>query len=172
MTPTLRRTLHGALGGAMGAACMTVLRMLAHRAGLIEQMVPQAVEVWAQHTFPGRAPRSPSARALHHILDQSLHIGYGMSGGAVYGLLFGQTRASAKTVLAFGFGVWGVGSFIVLPALKIMRPEWRASAREIAVNLSAHLAYASALALCTDELEQQALLQPVGYPLSLSKTTG
>ena len=30
----------------MGAACMTALRMAAHRAGLIEKQVPQVVEEW------------------------------------------------------------------------------------------------------------------------------
>src|SRR5690349_15491787 len=41
--------IHGALAGALGAATMTVLRMVAHRAGWIQAMVPQAVEVWAKN---------------------------------------------------------------------------------------------------------------------------
>src|ERR1700742_2556752 len=68
--PITRRILHGALSGAIGAGCMTVLRMLAHRARLIDQMVPQAVETWAKHHAPVRMLATPSESAVHHIADQ------------------------------------------------------------------------------------------------------
>jgi hypothetical protein len=172
MKASLRRTLHGALGGVIGAACMTALRMLAHRAKWIDQMVPQAVEAKAKHHLPTLASALPSERALHHIADQVLHLGYGSSLGAVYGFALGKGPASANKVVGFGLGVWGFGSFLLLPALKIMRPEWRAKPLEIAVNLGAHLLYAGALALLTEELETQSFVQPLHYPASLLAKTG
>ncbi|HEY0466506.1 MAG TPA: hypothetical protein VGC79_19995, partial [Polyangiaceae bacterium] len=63
-------------------------------------------------------------------------------------------------------------SFVLLPALKIMRPEWRAKPAEIAVNLGAHLLYAGTLALLTEELEAQSFIQPLHYPASLVAKTG
>ena len=36
--------LHGALGGIYGAAAMSILRLAARRAGVIDKMVPQVVE--------------------------------------------------------------------------------------------------------------------------------
>jgi hypothetical protein len=146
--------------------------MLAHRAKLIDQMVPQAVEVWTKHQLPIALPALPSRRALHHIADQALHVGYGATMGAAYGLLLGKRPASVQKVAGFGFGVWAFGSFLLLPALKIMRPEWRAKPVEIAVNLSAHLLYAGALALLTEEFETQSFVQPLQYPLSLAVKTG
>ena len=174
MNFTTRRTMHGALGGVLGAACMTVARMLAQRAGLIRQMVPQAVETWAKHQLPiaARLPAAPNKRALHHVVDQLMHLGYGGTFGAVYGLALGGKRASAQKVLAFGLGTWVFGSFILLPGLKIMRPEWRASPPEVLVNVGSHLLYAGALALLTDQFEEQITLQPFQYLASLSAKTG
>lgn len=176
MDARLRRTLHGALGGVIGAACMTAVRMLAHRAKWIGQMVPQAVEAKAKHALPLMPSVAlsalPSQRALHHLADQLMHLGYGSGLGAVYGLTLGKGPATAKKVVGYGLGVWGFGSFVLLPALKIMRPEWRAKPAEIAVNLGAHLLYAGALALLTEELETQSFVQPLQYPASLVAKTG
>jgi len=151
---------------------MTALRMLAHRARWIDQMVPQAVEAKAKHRLPALASALPSERALHHIADQLMHLGYGSSLGAVYGLALGKGPASATKIASFGVGVWAFGSFLLLPALKIMRPEWRAKPAEIAVNLGAHLLYAGTLALLTEELETQSFVQPLQYPASLLAKTG
>ena len=172
MKPALRRTIHGALGGAVGAACMTALRMLAHRRGLIQQMVPQAVEAWVHHHAPLALPPLPSQRALHHAADQAMHVAYGATFGALYGMLLGKRRATPIVVSAFGIGVWGLGSFGLLPALAIMRPEWRAKPREIAVNVAAHLVYAATVGLITDEFEAQSAFQPLQYPLSVLGKTG
>jgi hypothetical protein len=172
MKPALRRTIHGALGGAIGAACMTAIRMLARRAGLIQQMVPQAVEAWAHHDTRLALPPLPSQRALHHAADQAMHVAYGATFGAAYGITLGRRRATPAVVAGFGAGVWLLGSFVLLPALKIMRPEWRAKPREIAVNVAAHLLYAAALGLVTDEFESQSVLQPLQYPLSVAAKTG
>lgn len=166
-----RRVIHGALAGGIGAATMTVLRMLAHRAGVIEQMVPQSVEAWARHQLPVHLPAGPNQRALHHVADQTLHLGYGATFGALYAATLG-TRASAGKVVAYGVGLWTFGSFVLLPGLRIARPEWRAKPIEIAVNLAAHLSYAAALALLTEEFETQSFVQPLQYPRSLAARTG
>lgn len=50
--------LAGAVGGLYGAVAMSVLRLGLHRAGLIDKMVPQAVE--EGRAFPLRAsPETP-----------------------------------------------------------------------------------------------------------------
>jgi len=172
MNVQVRRTLHGALGGVTGAACMTALRMLAHRADWIDQMVPQAVEAKLKHRLSSVRSAMPSQRAWHHVADQLMHLGYGATFGAVYGLLLGKRPASAAKVVSYGLSVWGFGSFLLLPALKIMRPEWRAKPTELAVNLAAHLLYAGTVALLTEELETQSYVQPLQYPASLIAKTG
>jgi hypothetical protein len=75
--------LHGALGGIYGAAAMSILRLAAHRAGLIDKMLPQVVEEWTLDRT-GMKP-SPASKTAHHVLDQFLHLGYGAAMGAVCG---------------------------------------------------------------------------------------
>ena len=68
------RVLLGAIGGAYGAAAMSVMRLGMHRAGLIDKMTPQVIEEW----LVDRLDRSPPGGEIgHHVLDQLLHLGYG-----------------------------------------------------------------------------------------------
>ena len=156
--------VHGALAGALGAASMTVLRMFAHRAGWIEAMVPQAVEVWAKDKSGLPWPRRPEA---HHVADQLLHLGYGGAAGGAYALLRAIRNDEAKPSVAFASGLgtalWVFGSFVLFPALRIARPPWQAKPREELVNLAAHLLYGTVTVYLLDELESQKQTQPLTH---------
>jgi len=150
--------VHGALAGALGAATMTVLRMAAHRAGWIQAMVPQAVELWAKDR--SRLPW-PRRAETHHVADQLLHLGYGGFAGAAYALA--QSPAPGATpsrAVELGTLLWVFGSFALFPALKIARPPWRAAPREEAVNLAAHLLYGAVTVYLLDEFERQKRTEP------------
>jgi hypothetical protein len=155
--------VHGALAGALGAATMTVLRMLAHRRGWIQAMVPQAVEMWVQDKSPLPMPRRVES---HHVADQLLHLGYGATAGALYALTRAPARSRAQPAraLEFGTALWVLGSFVLFPALKIARPAWRAAPREELVNLAAHLLYGSVTEYLLDEFEHQRHTQPRTRP--------
>lgn len=149
----LTRTIHGALAGMSGAATMNVLRMLAHRAGLIDVMVPQKVEQRVRRAIGVRRWPTPGA---YRIVDQLLHLGY----GATWGALFGAVTPSSSSIspartIAFGLGLWSLGSFVLFPALRIGRPAWESSLRENTVNIAAHVAYAAATSLLVEELARQ-----------------
>jgi hypothetical protein len=151
--------VHGALAGAIGAASMTVLRMIAHRAGWIDAMVPQAVEVWVKDETPLPRPRSA---ATHHVADQLLHLGYGAVAGGAYALATPSgRRASPAGALEFGTGMWAFASLVLFPALGIARPLWRATPREELVNWGAHALYAAVTVYLLDEWERQKLTQPM-----------
>jgi hypothetical protein len=153
--------IHGALAGALGAATMTVLRMVAHRAGWIQAMVPQAVEVWAKDK--SRLPW-PRRAASHHVADELIHLGYGGAAGGAYALLRArgnQARPSLALASELGTALWVFGSFVLFPALKIARPPWRAKPREELVNLTAHLLYGAVTVYLLDEFEQQKRTQPM-----------
>jgi hypothetical protein len=154
--------VHGALAGALGAATMTVMRMFAHRAGLIQAMVPQAVEVWAKDRSRLSWPRRAEA---HHVADQLLHLGYGGAAGGAYGLVRaacdGPAKASVALAGGLGTALWVLGSFVLFPALRIARPPWRAEPREEVVNLAAHLLYGAVTVYLLDELEAQKRTQPM-----------
>ncbi|HWO11596.1 MAG TPA: hypothetical protein VNN80_19010 [Polyangiaceae bacterium] len=160
--------IHGALAGALGAAGMTVLRLLAHRAGWIEAMVPQAVEVWVKDRSSLTRPRAP---ATHHVADQLLHLAYGGFWGGVYGLAAPKHPSPARA-LAFGGAIWALGSLVLFPALKIARPLWQAKAREELVNVGAHALYGAIATYMLDELEKQARHQPLSYRRMLRADVG
>jgi hypothetical protein len=158
-----RFLVHGALAGALGAATMTVMRMFAHRAGWIQAMVPQAVEVWAKDRSPFPWPQRAEA---HHVADQLLHLGYGGIAGAAYALTQApRPKAKPSRALELGGLLWAFGSFVLFPALKIARPPWRATPREEAINLAAHLAYGAVTAYLLDEFERQRYTEPFARPL-------
>jgi hypothetical protein len=156
--------VHGALAGALGAATMTVLRMAAHRAGWIQAMVPQAVEVWAKDKSPVPWPRRIEN---HHVADQLLHLAYGAAAGSAFAIAHAAAGAEAKPsrAIELGTALWGFGSFVLFPALKIARPPWRATPREELVNLAAHLLYGAATVYLLDEFEHQKRTQPLTLPL-------
>jgi hypothetical protein len=148
---------HGALAGALGAATMTVLRMMAHRAGWIEAMVPQAVEVWAKDE--AKLPW-PKRVENHHVADQLLHLGYGGAAGSAYALTRAARHAAPSHALELGTALWVLGSFVLFPMLKIARPPWRARPREELVNLAAHLLYGAVTVYLLDEFERQKRTEP------------
>jgi hypothetical protein len=170
MRSTNSLLIHGALAGALGAACMTALRMVAHRVGWIEAMVPQAVEVWAKDHAGLTRPRT---LPTHHVADQALHLGYGAATGALYALSAGRDRqASPGRALGFGSALWGFASLVLFPALGIARPLWRARPREELVNLSAHALYGAVTVYLLDEFERQRQTQPRHQPLMRSAHVG
>jgi hypothetical protein len=153
-TPAGSSAVYGGLGGAIGAACMTVVRMAARRAGVIDKTVPQVMEEWASRRT-GIEP--PGGAAGHHVADHLLHLGFGLVMGVTYGLLFGRRRRGpiVRPGAAFGTGVWLFGSGVLLPLLGAGKPFWRAKAAENAINLSSHLLFGVVAATLTDELAAQ-----------------
>lgn len=170
MTDRFERVVNGALAGITGAACMNVLRMLAHRAGLIDEMVPQKVEEWTHRVTHVEPPGGPPG---HRIFDQLLHFGYGAVWGALYaGVLARDSRMHAGRVVGFALGQWALADLVLFPLLKIARPAWRARPREIGVNVGAHLLYAAVTGLLTEELARQVDHRPANEPRLRSSLVG
>ncbi len=152
MSGIARRVTYGALGGVVGAACMTALRLAARRRGAIDKTVSQAAEEWLAARAGAALPREPS---LHHALDQALHLGYGATLGAGYGLLAGRRLPARGAGGLFGVGAWLLGSWMLMPALGVKRAPWRKSLRENATDLAAHALYGVVTALVAGEMQRQ-----------------
>lgn len=141
--------VHGALGGATGAACMTPLRLAARRLGIVEEMTPQAVE----ESLAARLGLGRGARPeLHHTADQLLHLAFGAALGTAYALATERSRrSSVGRGVVFGALAWVVGAGAVMPLLRAARPPWTARAGENLVNLAAHLLFGITTALTVEE---------------------
>jgi hypothetical protein len=143
----------GAVGGVIGAACMTVIRLIARRAGVIDKMVSQAAEELTAARGRGLVPRHPVA---HHIADQAMHLAYGAAQGAVYGAAFARSsRVAVPRGAAFGVASWLLGSWLLMPRMGAKRPPWRSRAPENAVDLLAHATFGLVTALVADEMAHQ-----------------
>jgi hypothetical protein len=145
--------VYGALGGLAGAGAMSVVRMAAHRGGLLDKTVPQVSQEW----LADRSGAEPDTHAGHQATQELLHLGYGIAWGLVYAAVAGRTgRRPLWRGLSFGTLLWGIGMLGLLPLLRVSRPAWRSSATENALNVTAHLAYGLATQLLTEELARQA----------------
>lgn len=143
--------IHGALAGANAASGMTILRMLARRAGWLDTMVPQAVEQWLRE----RVASPSAAPSTQTLADHAIHIGYGMLWGAAYGAICGS-RTRGVNAVTLGLAQWMVGPMGVLPLLRIARPPWRESSSALWTNVIAHALYAELTDFLLKEFTQQA----------------
>ena len=134
----LGAALLGGLGGIVGAACMTPLRILSRRAGLIDRTVPQAIESTLAHRLGGQGRTSP---VVHHVIDHLLHFGYGAVLGVGYGAVTGERRRRWSGIVThgvtYGTATWLLGSAVILPALRAARPLWRARRSEALTDVAA-----------------------------------
>lgn len=162
MNQRLSDALLGGVAGVIGASGMTVVRMLAHRAGLIDQMVPQAIEQGLERRA-GRPPDPGISRAA----DQALHLGYGLVMGALYSAVVSRPRRKPKTLrsAAYGLAHWAFGSMVLLPGLRVARPAWRRGAAEIVVDIVAHVVYSEITSFVATEFARQEDQSPrAGHP--------
>jgi hypothetical protein len=75
------------------------------------------------------------------LLTNAMHWGYGTGWGALYGLIQGTAPGPALgRGLLFGTGVWAM-SYLTLVPIGLYEPPWENSPRELALDLSYHLAY-------------------------------
>jgi len=151
--PVTHRVLFGAIAGALGAACMTVIRMTARRRGIIEKTVPQAVEEWLVARLPGAEKAPP---VVHHVADELMHLGYGAALGGIYGLTVRRrTRTAMLRGAGYGLAAWIAGSWIALPLMGAKGASWKKPPAENLVDLLAHLAFGTATAIVSEEMAVQ-----------------
>jgi uncharacterized membrane protein YagU involved in acid resistance len=143
----LKPLVYGGLGGINGAACMTILRLAARRAGLIHRMPPQALLDKSVGVADGRLDRQ--------IADHAVHLGVGALGGVGYSVARMTGGPPVILGLVFGLAFWAFGFAVAMPLLGATRPPWRSRVRENAVNIVSHLVYGAATALVAEELSQE-----------------
>ena len=99
--------------------------------------------------------------AVHHLLDQAMHVGYGAALGAAYGLALDPRAGTHRSAhlgargAAYGLATWLFGSWLLLPSLRAKQAPWRKRASENAVDLAAHLLFGAVTALVTEEMRAQ-----------------
>ena len=153
ITP-LGAVARGLVAGGVGTVAMDALWFVRYRRGGGGSDFPawefsSGVCSWDQAPAPARVGKrlveglfqrelSPRREPL---VNNITHWGYGMLGGAQYGLV-AETLPTPRIRygLPFGAAVWAT-SYVVLPAAKLYKPIWEYDKQALAKDLSAHLVY-------------------------------
>jgi hypothetical protein len=100
-----------------------------------EFMVEQAEELLPEET------REQVPATVETVAEKSLALGYGMTAGALYGVL--RPRAGNLLVdgTALGLGTWAVGYLGWLPALGLMPPVERQETEQVAGPIVQHVIF-------------------------------
>jgi hypothetical protein len=147
----LTRIGAGVVGGLYGAGAMTILRLSARRAGLIDKMVPELIEEWLLREPPGG---TEAEKARRNVLHQALHLAYGAAWGALaVPVLERPPRKSFLWGAGLGAGLWAIGMIGLLPKHRASGPAgWRATGPAQMVNVLAHLLYGLSVQLAAREV--------------------
>jgi hypothetical protein len=128
----------GLAAGAIGTAVMTAGQLAYLKAtGGESSSTPAEV---GKRIIEGVFKREVPEERME-LLNNVMHIAYGTSWGAAYGLARrGRANAGPTSGLAFGAVVWAA-SLVHLPAMKLAPPVWEYSPKDIAPDLGFHLLY-------------------------------
>jgi hypothetical protein len=125
----LARALAGAGGGLAGAFVMSRVPMLRRVDDRATALVSDAA---------AERMHAPLTRERLRRLIPLVRYTFGMTAGAAYGLITGNSHA-ASTGAAWGAVLWVISDFVVLPALASSPP--RDPAGRTALSLTGHLVY-------------------------------
>lgn len=133
----------GVLAGAVGTGAMTAYQLAVARArGSGSSDTPaQVAKRIIEGVFEQQVPEERM-----ELLNNAMHVVYGTSWGAVYGVVQSSIHApTARHGVAFGLLVWA-SSLVELPALKLAPPVWEYPPAELLLDVSYHLVYGLAVA--------------------------
>jgi len=153
MTP-IGAVVRGLAAAAVGTLAMDLVLFARYRrgdgkSGFREWELSSGIESWDQAPAPAQVGKRLVEGLFQRQLPDRLaplvnnvtHWGYGIVGGAPYGIVVGSLRKPRVWFgLPFGAGVWG-SSYVVLPAAGLYQPIWDYDRRTLANDLSAHLVY-------------------------------
>lgn len=141
----------GALAGTIATGPMTVAMVAMHRALPPKERYPLPPSLITEEIEEKAHVIEHIDRDEHRKLTFANHFGYGALCGALFAT-FVKRPTPAKGV-AFGLGVWTTSYFVLLPALRLLRPPTKAPPRRNALMIAAHVVWGAALALALTALD-------------------
>lgn len=135
-----RRAAYGALGGVGGTLVLSGLRQVLARAELVQKTAPEQV-VDRLEELGLVEDWSPGAQRLLTVVA---HLGYGISIGAVLGLLRRERGGPAEEAAvgsALGLLAWGAGWATWLPLTGVHSPPWTQRTPKVLLPVLDHAAF-------------------------------
>ena len=153
--------LRGMTAGLVAAGVMSAVRLLAHRAGLIDRMVPQILQ---ERAAGAAGVDLPGGEAAHQLAAEVIHHGVSLAAGGALGAV--SATPGLATGIAYGLGIWAIDALGLLPALRVDRVGGRT------VDVVAHGLFGATLAFAMRELASQPRLAPRPAVLPLRRRVG
>ena len=153
--------LTGITAGVIAAGVMSAARLLAHRAGLIDRMVPQVLQ---ERAAGAAGVDVPGGTAGHQLVAEVVHHAVGAAAGGVLGAV--TARPGVATGVGYGLAIWIVDALGLLPALRVERVGGRA------VDAVAHGVFGATLAFAMRELAAQPRMEPEPAAIPLRRRVG
>jgi uncharacterized membrane protein YagU involved in acid resistance len=146
----------GTAGGLAATVGMTVVMLLARRAGLRGPLPPERIAQDAIAEATGR----PAHEDEEHAVAAVAHVGFGILAGSLFGLLVSGVRRAPIGLAAlygaiFATVVWLVSYQGWVPTLHIMPPASRDHPGRVATMLVAHWVYGIGLGILTARLRDR-----------------
>jgi hypothetical protein len=153
--------LAGMTAGLIAAGVMSAVRLLAHRAGLIDRMIPQVV----QERVAGEAGLdSPGGTAGHQLAAEVIHHAASLGAGGLLGVA--TAKPGTATGVVYGLAIWVVDAVGLLPALRVQRVGG------LGVDAAAHAVFGATLAFAMRELAAQPRLRPLPTSVPVLRRVG
>ena len=102
---------------------------------------PGAFMVDKAESLLPEAARARISEKAQAVAAKSLHLGYGMSAGAVYGALRSKGGWLLVDGTLLGLAVWGIGYLGWLPATDLMPPVTEHSSQQVIAPLVQHTVF-------------------------------
>ncbi len=150
----------GLLAGAVGTAAMDLYQYYWYKrsggqSGLLDWEFSAGLAEWENAPAPAQVGKRlyegffqrqlPASRAA--LTNNVVHWAYGMSRGALYGLVAATVRPPRIPAgVVYGAWVWA-SAYLLLPPAKLYKPIWEYDAATLAKDLGAHLVYGVATAM-------------------------
>jgi uncharacterized membrane protein YagU involved in acid resistance len=145
--------LRGVVAGVVGTGAMTAAQVLPQKLQSNGEEPsdggdkPQ--DPWEQAPVPALVAKRIAEGVFHKelpadkidLVTNVMHWGYGVTWGAVYGLLHEHAPdRPLRSGVMFGVGVWAM-SYAQLVPMGLYQPPWEYSPKELSMDIGYHLAY-------------------------------
>jgi uncharacterized membrane protein YagU involved in acid resistance len=153
------RIVHGLFAGAVGVAGMagvitTLRRGLLPPDQLVKTHPEKVIERFWEMT--GRDPAELDIVTRRRLGDV-IHFGYGAMWGSLYAVATEGRRPSPFVGgPVYAASLWTLSFCMLMPFIGVQRGPWTWSRREFLLTGSAHLVYATVMALVLDALDDHA----------------
>lgn len=152
----IRPLIHGAIAGAVGTLALVVLRRVITPAVVPtdmrqEQQPPEQIVEWAEaKAGEPVALSNPEKMATAMVA----HFGYGMTGGALYGVARSRFPGVSAPITGaiFGLAVWAVSLEGLLPMLGVAPATTNQMPKKWVMPVIDHLSYGVITALAYESL--------------------